>query len=286
MELVSLLWMPFVACLVLVLVLGYFGLHIVMREIIFVDLALAQLAALGGLMPYLWGEEHSHAAFLYSLIFVLVGACIFSFGRFRRRNIPQEAIIGIVYAIASAVSVLILAKAPHGHERLKGMLVGSVLYVGADELMRLGILAFCVGAIHLLFFKRFIGMSTAYRDALTLKHQLWDLLFYTTFGLFVTIAVPISGVLLIFCYLVVPAVCSLMFVDGLLPSLCLTWGYGVLGSLVGLVLSGKGDFPVGASVISILGALLILSAVVYRLATPRTGLSPPESLDRVSGGRP
>lgn len=259
----SLLAAPFAACLVLAGIHCYLGLHVVLRGVIFVDLALAQIAALGGAVALLAGHEPgSVAAFGYSLGFTFAGAAVFALGRFRDERIPQEALIGITYAVASAVAVLILDHSVHGQEEIKAMLLGSILFVGWPEVIKTLALYLAVGALHLLLRKPFLQISTNLTAARAAGRLiwLWDLLFYATFGLVVTSSVAIAGVLLVFTLLVVPAACAMLFFDSILSRLLAGWTLGFLGSAAGLYVSVACDLPTGPAIVAVFGLLLALCA--------------------------
>jgi len=256
---------PFGACLVLTGIHCYLGIHVVSRGVIFVDLALAQIAALGTTIALLSGHDlHCQTAYFYSLGFTFIGAAIFSLARFREERIPQEAIIGIVYAICSAGAILILDRAPHGHEAIKAMLVGSVLFVTWPMVLKTAAIYIAVGILHFALRKKFMLISTdlprARAEGLWIRW--WDFLFYISFGLVVTISVQIAGVLLVFTYLVVPAVCAMLFLNSILPRLILGWALGFAGSIFGLYASAQWDLPTGASVVVTFGGILIISALI------------------------
>jgi len=263
MQMLMLMAAPFAVCLILTGIHCYLGLHIVTRGVIFVDLALAQIAAFGATLALLFGYELSSIqAYIFSLLFTFVGAGIFALGRFREKVVPQEAIIGIVYAVFSAAAILVLDRAPHGHEAMKAMLVGSILYVNWPEVMKILLIYSAVGVFHFIFRKKFLLIS---QDADKARRQglsvaLWDFIFYITFGFVVTSSVKVAGVLLVFSYLVVPAACAMLLTKGVLKRLVLGWIIGFLASIFGLFFSAKWDFPTGASVVTCFGLALIISA--------------------------
>src|SRR4051794_7536218 len=216
MEILQFLLLPFLASLILTGIHAYLGVHVVERGVIFVDLALAQIAALGATIAILAGiDPHGGGAYWISLAFTFLGALVFSFVRSKRRRIPLEAFIGISYAIASAAAILAMSKATSEIEHLKDMLVGNILAVSKEEVIKTAILYGVIGLFHFLFRKKFLLISTnpeeAERQGLNIK--LWDFLFYASFGFVVTSSVAIAGVLLVFCYLVVPSVGAMIFAD-------------------------------------------------------------------------
>src|SRR5438552_6790934 len=198
---------PFVASLILTGIHAYLGVHVVERGVIFVDLSLAQIAALGGTVGYLAGYDlHSTAAYVFSLAFTMLGAAIFAFTRVHRKTrIPQEAIIGIAYAVAAACAVLVMSKATRETEHLKEMLVGNILAVSWPELARTAALYAGIGAFHFVFRERFLTISTHEEEAERRgwNVRFWNFLFYASFGFVVTSSVAIAGVLLVFSFLIV-----------------------------------------------------------------------------------
>ena len=268
----ELLLVPFVACLVLAGIHCYLGLHIVSRGVIFVDLALAQVAALGSTVALLAGYElHSTEAYLISLGFTFFGAAVFAMGRVRDESVPQEAIIGIVYAVSSAAAILVLDKAPHGEEAIKDMLVGSILFVTWPQIAKIAAVYLAVGALHFLLRKRFllISMNPLGARQSGMRIRFWDFIFYVTFGLVVTSSVRVAGVLLVFSYLVVPAVCAMFFVKGVAYRLIIGWSLGFLASILGLYASARWDLPTGASVVTVFGVILAACAAAKYVSARR-----------------
>jgi zinc/manganese transport system permease protein len=261
----ELLIAPFVICLILTGIHCYLGIHIVSRGVIFVDLALAQVAALGSTIALLAGYElGSTETYLISLGFTFFGAAVFALGRMREESVPQEAIIGIVYAVSSAAAILVLGKAPHGEEAIKAMLVGSILFVTWPQIIKVSIVYLAVGVLHFLLRKKFllISMNPALARRNGLWIRFWDFIFYMTFGVVVTSSVRIAGVLLVFSYLVVPAVCAMFFVKSVPYRLIIGWSLGFIASVLGLCASAKWDLPTGASVVTVFGIILVVCAAV------------------------
>jgi zinc/manganese transport system permease protein len=262
---IELLLLPFAACLILTGIHCYLGIHIVSRGVIFVDLALAQVAALGSTVALLAGYElHSTEAYLIALGFTFVGAGLFALGRVRDESVPQEAIIGIVYAVSSAAAILVLDRAPHGEEAIKDMLVGSILFVTWPQIIKVSAIYLAVGVLHFLLRKKFllVSMNPKLAQQNGLWIRFWDFIFYITFGFVVTSSVRMAGVLLVFSYLVVPAVCAMFFVKGVMQRLLIGWGLGFIASVAGLYASAKWDLPTGASVVTVFGVILAVCAAV------------------------
>jgi zinc/manganese transport system permease protein len=262
-----LLW-PFVASLILTGIHAYLGVHVVERGVIFVDLALAQIAALGAVMAILIGmDPHGRGAYFLSLGFTFLGAVIFSLARTRRGHIPQEAFIGIAYAVASATAILAMSKATGETEHLKDMLVGNILAVSRPEVARTALLYGAVGVFHYIFRKKFLLISTdtAQAEASGLNIRFWDFLFYASFGFVVTSSVAIAGVLLVFCYLIVPSVGAMLFADKIGRRLAIGWTMGTLVSALGVYFSVLLDLPTGATIVCTFGGVLILMFLVHLL---------------------
>ncbi len=251
------LW-PFLACLILVGIHVYFGLHVIRRGIIFVDLSLAQIAALGTTMAFLLGFElDSEIAYLFSLGFALIGAATFSFTCKIETKIPQEAIIGIVYAVSSGAAIMAVSHAPEGAEHIRFILIGSILTVSPAVVLKTAGVYFIVGLFHYLWRNKFLELSfDQFRTAP--RRYLWEFLFYASFGVVVTSSVKICGVLLVFIFLVVPSVFAALQTDKIGIRLILGWVFGLIGSALGLILSFILDTPPGATIVCVFGLMLLL----------------------------
>ena len=258
------LWAPFLACLVLTGIHVYLGLHVLARGVIFVDLALAQVAALGITVAFLAGHPiQSQAAYWYALAFTVGGAALFAVSRVHRAPIPQEAIIGIVYAVSAAAAVLVVDRAPQGGEHIKQLLVGSILTVTPQEIGRLAALYGLIGALHLAIRRPLLEISFQ-PDAAEAKGRRvrgWDFCFYVTFGIVVTSSVRIAGVLLVFSYLIVPAAVGALLSASVTGRLLIGWALGLLVSVLGLSASFAWDLPTGATVVTTFGALMLAVAL-------------------------
>ncbi len=268
---------PFAASLILTGIHSYLGVHVVERGVIFVDLSLAQIAALGAtisiLLPFSGGDPHGPGVYWISLGFTFIGAAIFATIRVRRARIPQEAIIGISYAVASAGAILAMSKATSESEHLKDMLVGNILAVSWPEVIHTAILYAIVGAFHYVFRKRFLAISLApnHEPPPGLNVRLWDFLFYASFGFVVTSSVAIAGVLLVFCYLIVPSVAAMLYSEHIGRRLAIGWTMGTVVSALGIYLSVKLDLPTGATMVCTFGLVLIVMAALRPLFGRRAG---------------
>jgi zinc/manganese transport system permease protein len=268
-EALSIMFWPLIACLLLPGILVYYGLHIVRREIIFVDLALAQVAALGICLSILLKHDAGDwQTYAWSLGFTFVGAAIFTLTRTADHRVPQEALIGIVYVMAAATAILMLSKSAEGDEELKRTLVGDILLVQKGEVFRAFGLYVVIGVIHFIFRRKFLLISFEPEQAAArgINIRGWDFLFYILFGFVVTSFVHIGGVLMIFSYLIVPAVCASLLGRSLGMRMLIGWLTATLASIAGLYVSFKSDLPTGASIVCALGGALLLVLVASRLA--------------------
>jgi zinc/manganese transport system permease protein len=267
-QIIEFLAAPFAASLILTGIHAYLGVHVVERGVIFVDLSLAQIAALGAtialLLPLSGGDPHAPSVYWVSLVFTFVGAAIFSLIRSRRARIPQEAIIGIVYAVSSAAAILAMSKSTSQAEHLKDMLVGNIIAVSWSEVASTAVLYGAIGLFHYVFRRQFLSISLAHDDpeSTGLDVRVWDFLFYASFGFVVTSSVSIAGVLLVFCYLIVPSVAAMLYADTIGRRLAIGWTMGTVVSALGVYLSLVLDLPTGATIVVTFGAVLVLMAVV------------------------
>ena len=318
---------PFAACLVIASLHCYMGLHVIKRGVIFVDLALAQAAALGAAVALLItplvcpdpqlhradtgtafitevqlaeqlgmeedgtrtesapetedvaSEPHDHVAhehgrlgYCMSLFFALLGAVLLSSGRFRDDRIPHEAVIGIIFVVCAALSVLILSKAPHGHEKMEAMFVGSILFVSWRQVAVMGLLYSVLGVFHFMLRRHFLeisqGVGAAERAGKRVR--LWDCLFYGSFALMVTQSVSIAGVFVVFSYLIIPGACASLFADRFNARLALAWVVATVTTVLGLLLSAIADMPTGSSIVSCFGAVLVICAVARPILSKRS----------------
>jgi zinc/manganese transport system permease protein len=278
MDTLAFLAPPFVASLILTGIHAYLGLHVVERGVIFVDLSLAQFAALGSavaiLIPALDTDPHGAPVYWMSLGFTMIGAIVFATIRGHRARIPQEAIIGICYAVASAATILAMSKATSETEHLKDMLVGNILAVSWSEVVKTALVYGAIGVFHYVFRKKFLAISMDHEGEMS-KHgtRWWDFLFYASFGFVVTSSVAIAGVLLVFCYLIVPSVAAMLYADRVGTRLALGWSMGTVVSAIGVYLSLVLDLPTGATIVVTFGVVLALMALVRPLIRNRA-LSP------------
>ena len=267
---------PFVVSLVIASIHTYLGIHVVERGVIFADLSLAQFAAFGAaigiLVPFTGGDPHSLGVYWVSLGFTLVGAALFSTIRTYRAQIPREAFIGIAYVVAAAATVLALSKATSQSEHLRDMLVGNILTVSWGEVLKTALLYGVIGVFHYVFREKFLLISLNPDEAARRQVSIrsWDFLFYASFGVVVTWSVSIAGVLLVFCYLIVPAVAAMLYADRIGPRLAIGWTMGTVASALGVYLSVILDLPTGPTIVCTFGLVLVCMVaaqpVLHRLS--------------------
>lgn len=268
-----LIW-PFLCCLVLTGIHAYLGMHVVERGVIFVDLSLAQIAALGATVGFLAGYDlHSMASYWFSLGFTILGAAVFAFTRLEKTRVPQEAFIGIVYVVSAATAILIVDRAPEGAEHVRYMLLGSILSVTPKQVLQMALLYSLIGFFHWFWRKPFLLISASPEKAVAegLSLRFWDFLFYASFGFVVTSSVAVAGVLLVFSYLMVPAVTSMLFSQKLTTRLTLAWSVGTMVSVLGMIASYTLDAPTGATVVVCFGFVLAIAFLVRKLILNRSG---------------
>jgi zinc/manganese transport system permease protein len=258
-----LLW-PFVAGLVLTAIHAWFGLHVLARGVVFVDLSLAQVAALGLTVAILAGHPvQSTAAYWYALAFALGGAALFALTRRFERSIQQEAVIGIVYAVSASLAVLALDRAPQGAEHVKQLLIGSILTVTPEELGTIAALYAAIGLLHVAWRHALVEVSfDPLRARLNGRRVFfWDCVFYGSFALVVTSSVRVAGVLLVFAYLIIPAALAVLFATVLRRRLLLAWALGAVLTACGLYASWVWDLPTGPAIVSAFGAAMALVGI-------------------------
>jgi zinc/manganese transport system permease protein len=274
-EMLPLMIPPFVACMVFVAMLGYLGVHIIARGVIFVDLALAQMAALGGTTALLMGfTGGSPGGYAFAFGFSTLGALVFAITRTThgKPRVPHEAIIGIVYVVASAATLLVADKAPHGAETIKEALAGTILWVTWPQIARLALVYVVIGGFHWLLRRRFFTLSLEEATALAegWRVRWWDFLFYFSFGVAITLAVPIAGVLLVFTFLVVPAAIAFLFTRNVRPLIAVSWLSAAVASAAGLAVSFRFDLPTGPVIVCAFGMVLLAAGVARGLVRPRS----------------
>ncbi|MEA2878772.1 MAG: zinc/manganese transport system permease protein [Hyphomicrobiales bacterium] len=248
------LWPPFLVAVCLVGIHAYFGIQVLARNVIFVDLALAQIAALGATVAFMLGHPaQSFATYGYSLAFTLLAAVLLAFTRAWGTRVPQEALIGVIYVVAAAAAILLIDRAPQGAEHLKQILTGNILTSGLNDVAAIVPLYAAIGLLHWLLRDRLTGAGAL----------IWEFVFYASFGVVVTSSVAIAGVLLVFSFLIIPAAIGVMFASSLARQLAIGWTAGIVTSAAGLAASFAFDLPTGAAMVCAFGASLALAGLLY-----------------------
>ncbi|MBW7957034.1 MAG: metal ABC transporter permease [Deltaproteobacteria bacterium] len=259
MEALSFLAYPFLGCVLLILIHAYFGIHILERGVIFLDLALAQFIGLGISVAFYMGHEDGSGRYVYAVVFAIIGASILSLSSLVARYVNIEAFIGVFYVCSLAASMLVLDSTPHGLDELKAILNGNILWVTPGDLLKMSALYSSIGLVHLVFRKKFLSLSFERRGS-----YIWELIFFVSFALVLVSSVSTAGVLQVFSFLVIPALIGGLFTRGPLKILLIGWGVGIIASAFGLMASFKMDLPTAPLFITFLGtvffALLIIKA--------------------------
>jgi len=263
---------PIAASLIIAGIHAYLGLHVVERGVIFVDLSLAQIASLGAAIGVWQGlESHDPAIYWWSLGFTMIGAFVFAAIKGHEANIPKEAFIGITYAVASAAVIIVMSQSSGESEHLRDMLVGNILAVQWPEVRTTAAIYAVIGVFHYVFRRRFLDISMDDRaaEARGVPVRFWDFLFYASFGFVVTQSVAIAGVLLVFCYLVVPSVGAMLWATRIGPRLAIGWVMGGVVSMLGMYFSVVFDLPTGAAIVCTFGLVLVVMAFLRPLVAGR-----------------
>jgi zinc/manganese transport system permease protein len=274
----TMVW-PLLATLVLTGILLYLGVHVIARKVIFVDLALAQIAALGTVIGVLLGYEvgkDTNILYMYSLAFTIFGAFVFSVTKMKKEKVPHEAIIGIVYAVTFAATILVLSKSALGPQELEHIIKGELLWVQADVVIKTAIMYAVIGLFHFVFRKKFmaISLSPEQAEASGINTHFWDFLFYMSFGFVITSAVAIAGVFLVFSYLVIPSVGAMLIADKLGTRLTIGWTAASIISFIGVKLSYNTGLPTSPAIVVVLaGALMLAGVYSYVKNSPRKGVA-------------
>ncbi len=256
---------PLVMCFILVGIHCYLGLHVLARGVIFVDLALAQVAALGTTVAFMLGHEHDDStSYLISLLTTFVAAYFFSLANRFHKKVSLEAIIGITYAFSAACVVLLIDKMSHGAEHLKYAMVGQIMWVSWSDVIRTAVIYAVVAAIHFIFRKKLLENSLG-----TNHNTFWDFVFYALFGVVITSSVHVSGVLLVFSFLIVPSIMATLFFDSLKARLLFGWTLGFTLCSLGMYLSYKLDSPPGALLVVLFTVIPIITIIFFGLKGAR-----------------
>lgn len=255
---------PIVAGLVILSIHAYLGLHVLGRGVIFVDLAFAQIAALGTTVGLLVGFEVGTATSLaFALGFTLVGALIFSFTRMEKSIVPQEAIIGTSYVVASAAVILLAGLSAEGAEHVSETLTGSLIWIDWPAITKMAVVYAIIGSIHYGLRHRFLAVTFAPEKAGNVR--LWDFWFYVTFGVVIAFSVEVAGVLMVFSALVIPAVIAFLYTNQFGRALLIAWLAGAIAVVGGIGTSFYMDLPTGPLLVCFFGLVLIVAAALRPL---------------------
>jgi zinc/manganese transport system permease protein len=268
LEIIQFMTVPFLVSLSMIVILGYFGIHVIEREIIFIDIALAQMAAIGSALAFfIWHvEESSWIAYACAFGFTILASYFYALTRKRITQIPQEAIIGVSYAVAAAGVLFMLGMASGGDVHMEEMLTGRILWSGWTDLKICILIYGVVGVFHWIFRKRFKDISRNYhtQSKNNTKTELWDFLFYVSLGFVITYSVRLGGILIVFTFLIIPATFSALFFRKWSKRLVLAWLMGLLAIVCGLASSYAFDFSCGPSMAAFLGLELLIAALIVK----------------------
>ncbi|OVE79925.1 hypothetical protein BVY01_01255 [bacterium I07] len=267
-EAVQFLIPPLFACTIILTLLGYLGMHVLKREIIFIDIALAQIAAVGATFAHVFFHSEADSLLAYGTAFAFTVLASLFFAQIGKRitQISHEAIIGVSYAIAAAGALFIISLDAGGEVHIEHMLTGSILWAQWPDILLCAGILLLVGVFHFLYRKKFISLSEAYAEKLTPKRAaFWDFLFYSSMGLVITVSVKLAGVLVIFSFLIIPATFSALFAIGWSKRLKIAWAIGLFSIICGLAFSYSLDFSCGPSVVSFLGLSLIIGGIASKI---------------------
>lgn len=276
LEALQFLFPPLVAALSVMLILGYLGLHVLEREIIFIDIALAQIAATGSTLAFILYRQDMHGhdspvPRIFAIVFTFAAAAFFAFVSKKVKRISQETVIGVSYAIAAAATLFLLATAAGGDVHMEEMLTGSLLWASWPDIIHCCIVYAAVGLFHIIFRDTLLKVSRDYQGSERegINVMVWDFFFYATMGIVITYTVEHMGVLLTFAFLIIPSTFSALLARSWGARLVLSWVFGVLAIAAGLASSYTFDLPCGPSLVSIMGVILTLTAVATRLLSVR-----------------
>jgi zinc/manganese transport system permease protein len=257
MDALSFLVWPFLACILLVLIHACFGIHIIERGIIFVDLALAQFIGIGLALAFLLGADGKTGL---ALLFAGIGASILAFSRHVARHVNIEAFIGVLYVFSLAAAILILDRTPHGLEEFKTILNGNILWVTPGEVLSTAVLYAAIGLLQGILWRRFLALSRDRTGGILL-----ELLFFGSFAAVLVKSVQIAGVLQVFAFLLLPALIGRLFFREPLKILLTAWLTGIVFTTAGLALSYSFDIPMAPVIVALL-ALAFFAGLAIKMA--------------------
>jgi zinc/manganese transport system permease protein len=262
MEALNFLLYPFLGCVLLILIHAYFGIHILERGIIFVDLAMAQFIALGIAMAFLLGHEDAMHRTVYAILFAILGASILSMARRIKQIVNMEAFIGVLYIFSLAASILILDHTPHGLEEFKTILNGNILWLTPSDILKAFILYAVIGLLHFVFRKKFFELSSGNGNGI-----FWEFLFFLSFAFVLVSSVQLAGILQVFSFLVIPALIGRLYTRDPVKILVGGWGIGLAASMLGITLSFKWDLPTAPLIVASLSGAFFLLLIIKTMRT-------------------
>lgn len=260
--------LPFIICILISSILGYIGIHVIKREIIFIDIAIAQIAILGNIIGHLilGMREGSISIYIFSIICVIAASIFLSLIKQRIKVISLEAVIGILYALSAAGALLLIGKSTEGHVHVKRMMSGNILWVTKNDIILCSITFLIGGMILFLFRKRFQNISAVYQNECVSKEVfLWDIIFYSICGVIITFAVMVAGVAIVFCFLIFPALTSMLYINNWKFQVIILGIINFLSIIFGIIFSYITDFSIGTSISLFLIVILILSCFICRV---------------------
>jgi zinc/manganese transport system permease protein len=259
----------FVVSIIIGVLLSYLGVHVVRRGIVFVDLALGQIASLG----VAFSDYVGYGKTIIPILFALAGALLMSLIHIRDRRLKLEAIIGIIYGVASAATVMLISKTPHGDSDIQEVLFGNILSVNWGQIKLIGIIFGAIGVLHIIFHKKFFLLTETFEGDFSIEEttvirknkgfKFWNFIFYISIGLAIVFAVRTSGVIPVFSFLIIPAVGAIMLGKKILHVISAAIIISLLGAFFGLYISYKYDFPAGSSLVAVLGGIFLLVSLYY-----------------------
>ncbi len=245
MDMLSILLIPFTGCVLLILLHTYFGVHVLERGIIFVDLTLAQFISVGAAAAIYLGSEQSQS--IYAIAFAIIGALILSLSKKISKIVYIEAFIGVLYIFSFAASILLLDRTPHGYEELKNILNGNILWITGRDLLAMFTLYTIIGLFQFVFRKKFLALSKGKEDSF-----LWEFLFFLSFALMLVNSIKIAGILQVFSFLIIPALIGKTLTREPSGILIRGWIAGILASIAGITISYKFDISTSSLIVAFL----------------------------------
>ncbi|MCP4723991.1 MAG: metal ABC transporter permease [bacterium] len=265
LETITFLAAPIAGCIVMAGILSYFGNHILTRGLIFIDIALAQIAALGTMIGLLMGfTEDTISVEMVSLLFTMIIITIFALTKFEKQVIPQEAIIGIIYGLGLGLAWLIAEKIPGGSNFLTKTITGNILWITWGKVLAFFILFLLIAFIHYFFRKPFIRISESRKNLpySIKKVRIYELIFYLTFSIVVVRTVPVGGIFLVFTLLIAPTAIATLFTQKWINRFIWSWIIGIAGSLAGVFVSYNMNISNGPAIVCLLGIMVFVMSLI------------------------